>query len=432
MIVDIQYDDAARAPRLTGNSYEARHAAEREAILLGLRHRFRSVRRVLVTFASGQRYVDRQRTFAASAAATGEFHTIESWTFDRVRSTPFFLENRDILQQAKGQGYWLWKPYVIWRALEASEDGDLIVYNDSLPEAGNVLGRSILPMLAWLSGGARRVAVARKPALNRTWTKRDCFYHMGCDDAAYWDREQVIATYIAFIAGPETRSLIGEWLQFCRDRRILTDDPNTCGLENFQGFQDHRHDQSVLSNVLIRDRFELPDIMFGRHITTKHFQDMLGVFEDDLIRTSLSDLENQSQETCVSLNKPWTQSSASAWSPVSGVMAEQVVGRDFFFHTEVEENPWWTLDLKSLHLVSRIEIRNRPDVFGWRANRMQIFIGATLDDLALLYDAVAANWDAETPLILQLQNEEMRYVKITLDNTAPLHLKDVQIYGREI
>ena len=429
MIVDIRYHDAGREAHLTDNSYHARYAAEREAMLLGLRHQFRGVRRVLVTFASGRRYVDRQRMFTASAAAGGEFHTIESWTFDRVRATPFFAENRDILQRAKGQGYWLWKPYVIWRALEASEDGDLIVYNDCLPEEGNLLERSILPMLAWLSEGERRIAISRKPALNRTWTKRDCFHFMDCDGPAYWDQEQAIATYMAFIAGPATRRLVAEWLRFCRDPRILTDEPSTCGLENFPGFQDHRHDQSVLSNLLIRDRLEVSDILFGRDIKTKNFQDMLGVFEDALIRTRLREGSSTTQEPCVSLNKPWTQSSPSPWSPAQGVMSPDEGVRDFFFHTEMEESPWWILDLEVPHRVSRIEIVNRPDIFGWRANRLQVYAGSSLDDLGLIYDAVAADWDAETPLVLRPVGSVIRYVKVTIDNTAPLHLRDVRVFG---
>ncbi|MDP4025854.1 hypothetical protein Q8W71_24795 [Methylobacterium sp. NEAU 140] len=430
MIVDIRYDDAVRSASLTANSYEARRAAEREAMSLGLRHRFRAVRRVLVTFASGQRYVDRQRIFTASAAATGEFQTIESWTFDRVRATPFFSENRDILQRARGQGYWLWKPYIVSRALETSEDGDLIVYNDSLPEDGNVLGRSILPMLAWLSGGERRIAIARKPAQNRSWTKRDCFYHMGCDTPAYWEREQVIATYMAFIAGPETRRLVAEWLGYCRDSRILTDEPNTCGLDNFPDFQDHRHDQSVLSNLLIRDRFELPDILFGRDITTKHLQETLGVFEDTLLGSRAREAGSRSQEICVSLGKRWTQSSPSPWSPVEGMMTPDGGDKDFFFHTETEECPWWLLDLGEPHSVERIEIVNRPTAFGWRANRMQVYVGASPEDLRLTFDAVVANWDAATPLDLRLSGESVRFVKITVDNVVPLHLKDVRVFGR--
>ena len=423
MPLDIRYGARPRTPRLRGNSHATHRTAEREAMLLEMRERFRHVRRTLVTFASGQRYVQHQRTLTASAAATGEFHTIEAWSFDQLKRTPFFAENRDILLRSRGQGYWLWKPYLIWRALKASEDGDLIAYNDCLPEDGNVFGRSILPTLAWLSEGERRLAIARKHAPNSAWTKRDCFVHMGCDAPAYWEQDQLIATYMVFLASPSTRRLVADWLAFCRDARILTDDANTCGLENRPDFQDHRHDQSVLSNLVIRDGFALPNVLFGREITTKHFQDMLGVFEDALLRTRL-------REGCASLGKPWTQSSPSIWSPGRGLMGEPEEGRDFFFHTEQEREPWWLLDLESVHHVDRIEILNRPaPLFAWRANRMKVFVGPDLDRLHLAFDAVTAEWDALAPIVLKLENEAIRFVRITLDNEAILHLKDVKVFG---
>ncbi len=82
--------------------------------------------------------------------------------------------------------------------------------------------------------------------------------------------------------------------------------------------------------------------------------------------------------------------------------------------------------------MSRIEIVNRPDIFGWRANRLQVLVGTSLDELGLLYDAVAANWDAGTPLELTLHDRAVRFVKVRIDNTAPLHLKDVRVFGRPL
>lgn len=426
MIIDVAYDGALHQTSLRRNVFATQYAAERDAALLDLRYRFRNLRCALVTFASGQRYVQHQRVLTASAAATGEFQVIESWSFDRLSATPFFEENRDILLRTRGQGYWLWKPYLIWHALEASADGDVIVYNDCLPEDGNVFDRSILPMVAWLEGHERRLAIARKPALNQSWTKRDCFHYMGCDAPTYWGREQVIATYLAFIAGPATRKMAADWLHFCRDARILTDDPNTCGLDNLPGFQDHRHDQSVLSNLLVRDDFDIPDIRFGDAVSTKHLRDMLGIFEDRLISQRL-------QSNCISLGKPWTQSSASVWSPTQGTMEEDDGARDFFFHTEQELAPWWSLDLEGVYRVDRIEILNRPaPLYAWRANRLKICIGMSADDLHLVFDAVADGWNALSPIVIELENEPIRFIKISLENNGTLHLKDVKVFGKSM
>jgi len=48
-------------------------------------------------------------------------------------------------------------------------------------------------------------------------------------------------------------SFFDEYVAHCEDADILTDAPNKLG-SNLQGFKDHRHDQSVLSLMSIREK----------------------------------------------------------------------------------------------------------------------------------------------------------------------------------
>jgi hypothetical protein len=43
----------------------------------------------------------------------------------------FVEKNNHILNQPRGAGYWLWKPYVIVKALSQMNDNDLLFYTDS-------------------------------------------------------------------------------------------------------------------------------------------------------------------------------------------------------------------------------------------------------------------------------------------------------------
>ena len=70
---------------------------------------------------------------------------------------------------------------------------------------------------------------------------------MGCDEKKYYDAIQAQATYIVLKKNNFTLNLIDEWLTFSQDYRLITDSKNECGLDNFLNFQDHRHDQSILS-----------------------------------------------------------------------------------------------------------------------------------------------------------------------------------------
>lgn len=54
----------------------------------------------------------------------------------------FLRRNQNILNRNRGAGYWLWKPYVIFRELYVARDGDIIVYSDA---AANII-RNIEPL----------------------------------------------------------------------------------------------------------------------------------------------------------------------------------------------------------------------------------------------------------------------------------------------
>ena len=45
-------------------------------------------------------------------------------------------------------------------------------------------------------------------------------------------------------------------MKYCADERCVSDIPNQCGLENLDGFQDHRHDQSIIT--LLQLKYNLP------------------------------------------------------------------------------------------------------------------------------------------------------------------------------
>jgi hypothetical protein len=43
----------------------------------------------------------------------------------------FVNRNKSSLQQKRGAGYWLWKPYIIFQELYLARDGDIILYSDA-------------------------------------------------------------------------------------------------------------------------------------------------------------------------------------------------------------------------------------------------------------------------------------------------------------
>lgn len=172
-----------------------------------------------------------------------------------LKLTEFWRKNSFILNQPRGAGYWIWKPYIILQTLEQLNEGDVVLYTDggmSVIDNLNPLFNITLEsskygrMLFQIPGGH----------INKTFTKRDCFILMGCDEKKYYDGNLTNGAISLWKKTPENIEYLKEYLRYLRDPRIVTDAPNMMG-PNLIEFKDHRHDQSVLSLMSIKYNLEL-------------------------------------------------------------------------------------------------------------------------------------------------------------------------------
>ena len=160
----------------------------------------------------------------------------------------FASENKGILSEKRGGGYWLWKPYVILDALKKINSDDYVVYTDS----GVVILKPISFLINLMDKNDQNIMcfTGGKHLKECYYTKRDAFILTGCDnDIDIYDTPQYCGGYIVIRKNKDSLNLVKQWLQFATDRRIITDDPNVMGKENYPGFIDHRHDQSIWSLV---------------------------------------------------------------------------------------------------------------------------------------------------------------------------------------
>jgi len=192
-----------------------------------------------------------QSRLSESALSNGIDKTF-SYSGRDIYGSDFFIENRDILSNPKGAGYWLWKPYLILETLKVIEDDAMLVYSDSDIE----IRKSLNPLFQIWSQIESPMFFKVHEHLNRAWTKRDCFVLMDCDGPEYWDAEQTHAGFCLFQNNQSSRNFAEEWLSFCVDERVISDNENTCGLDNLPEFIAHRHDQSVLSLLVKKHRIE--------------------------------------------------------------------------------------------------------------------------------------------------------------------------------
>ena len=173
----------------------------------------------------------------------------------------FFKENPALDTKARGFAFWAWKPYVIAKALR--EYGGRVVYMDAAMIVNKPLdglfdsSSQRGPMSFFQLGEA-----VEKKYTNRRWTKRECFEAMGVSDDVK-DAYQVNAAIQAYEYHPDALTFLDAYLEACKNPAIVSD---ACSSAQDPEFQDHRHDQSVLSIMLAVMKYPVrPDITQFSH-----------------------------------------------------------------------------------------------------------------------------------------------------------------------
>jgi uncharacterized protein YndB with AHSA1/START domain len=227
----------------------------------------------LVTYADAC-YRAAQRRQIESAGQFG-IDVIRAWTRETLESTAFYHEHREVLDQRRGGGYWLWKPFVIRETLKEMADGELLVYAD----AGIAIVASLDPVLALCRDGRDVVVFANHyfdDGRNDcgTWTKRDCFVQMDCDEARFHDGPMVDASFLIVRKGERGVAFIDDWLSYACRSELLTDAPTAGPLPDLPRFVQHRHDQSILALLAIRNGIELfrHPSKHGNHLKPAHLR----------------------------------------------------------------------------------------------------------------------------------------------------------------
>lgn len=216
----------------------------------------------LVTFAT-EDYEYSQQVLSKSALNYG-VDTIHCYSSQDLQKTNFYHQHKKILDQPKGAGFWLWKPYLILKTLKSVPRGDMVIYAD----AGIKIVNDLSPLIQLSQ--THDIVLFRDPSgvVNHQYVKRDCFIAMKCDSKQCHDSPHIQAAFQVYKATPASIKIVSKWLRYSQDPSLLTDAPNTLGLPNLRGFIAHRHDQSILS--LLVYKYQLPlfrdTSQYGQHL----------------------------------------------------------------------------------------------------------------------------------------------------------------------
>ena len=198
----------------------------------------------IVAISYGSEQYDKQLEYngksALEIAKVNEFYGYKPKDIDH----DFREKNKYILEKGRGNGYWLWKPYFLYKTLKEKLDyGDYLIYSD----AAIMYVDSAQKLVDFLKEKKLDMYLHRLPHLERQYTKRDAFILLGVDQPFYAETGQFNAAFQIYRKTKFTEFFLEEYLYYAQDKRIITDDANELGVGNYDDFRDHRHDQSILS-----------------------------------------------------------------------------------------------------------------------------------------------------------------------------------------
>eukprot|EP00525_Craspedostauros_australis_P005787 CAMPEP_0198132680 /NCGR_PEP_ID=MMETSP1442-20131203/58860_1 /TAXON_ID= /ORGANISM="Craspedostauros australis, Strain CCMP3328" /LENGTH=233 /DNA_ID=CAMNT_0043793743 /DNA_START=70 /DNA_END=771 /DNA_ORIENTATION=+ len=171
--------------------------------------------------------------------------------------------HRNPYSGARGGGYWFWKPLLIQHHMRDLKDGDWIVYNDVDTHSHF----QFLPQLvATMDDRNADFAMSKVEFAESEWVKRDVFIHFCEQDGGgkratqqqhqHGASNQYYAAWLVLRKTPGTVQFIDEWVDAMAHYDWINDTPSKLHKELKQ-FQEHRHDQSILS-LLMKCRFQEP------------------------------------------------------------------------------------------------------------------------------------------------------------------------------
>jgi hypothetical protein len=215
----------------------------------------------LVTYGAGSVYQANQKALVISSVDKC-IDTVKIYTPELLGSN-FLEKNKAIMDQKRGAGYWLWKPYIILETLKQTPENDIVIYIDS----GLVVKKPLDSLIKQL--GEFDMMAFNNSHTNLPYTKNDLFTQMDMDSEYARNHIQYDGSVIIMRSNKNTREFVEKWLKWCENEHAITDSPSKSA-ERVE-FVDHRHDQSILSLLLLKSKSEIKFLALPLELKDKFF-----------------------------------------------------------------------------------------------------------------------------------------------------------------
>ena len=181
----------------------------------------------------------------------------------------FYKENKNILKNIKGDGYWLWKPYLILKTLlrDDVKNGDYVVYVDS----GSRFVGSINIVIDEMHNLKQDILLFSVHEITKKWIKRDILIELDCDTPKYYNAIQSEAGLQIIKKSQFSVDFYKQLLNICTIPGLIDDSPSKA--PNYKEFIENRHDQAIISIFYQKSGLKNPSLEHTKVISHSRIKD---------------------------------------------------------------------------------------------------------------------------------------------------------------
>ncbi len=200
--------------------------------------------------AGGKDYYDAVERLCNQAKDFGCFFEIIGLTDkDLQQDDEFWLKNKDFIQNnPRGYGYWLWKPYIIYKTLLKMNEFDLLLYLDCGCELYKPKLNVFLSQIELVNKKHILGTFAGSNDLN--YTKADLYYKFDLQNNLELLQKNHMQAGALFMKNSKLiQGLFKKYYEYSCEYHLIDDSPSI--IPNHPSFREHRHDQSIF-NMLVK------------------------------------------------------------------------------------------------------------------------------------------------------------------------------------
>lgn len=200
----------------------------------------------VVNYANGEPYEKYRRINTKTAYLLGKADRVLEFSAGDIPQS-YREEHKNIFSYKRGDGLWLWKPFLIKKAMEMINVGDWLFYSD----AGVTFIRSLKHLTRCAEKYSLDIFTIEQPLLCRQFTKRECYKIMNVED----NGENQALGLLLLRKSDTSMRFIEEWLRLCENEELLSPNHFHSEIEEWPDYYAHREDQSILS--LLRTKWDI-------------------------------------------------------------------------------------------------------------------------------------------------------------------------------